>query len=93
MRASLAAGEAQVGERLVVDGKKPMVAPYSGAMFAMVARSASGISPGRAEELDELVHDAVLAQHLGDAQDEVGRGAALGQLAGQRTPTTSGSSM
>ena len=35
----------------------------------------------RAEELDELGDDAALAQHLGDREDEVGRGRALGQLA------------
>ena len=31
----------EVGERLLVDGKKPQVAPYSGAMLPIVARSAS----------------------------------------------------
>ena len=31
-----------------------------------------------AEELDELVDDAVLAQHLGDREHEVGRGRAFG---------------
>ena len=36
-----------------------------------------------AVELDELADDAVLAQHLGDGEDEVGRGRALGQLAVQ----------
>ena len=34
-----------------------------------------------AEELDELADDALLAQQLGDREDEVGRGRALGQLA------------
>ena len=34
-------------------------------------------------ELDELADDAVLAQHLGDGQHEVGRGRALLELAGQ----------
>jgi hypothetical protein len=49
-------------------GKKPMVAPYSGAMLAMVARSASGRARDAvAEELDELADDALLAEHLGDA--------------------------
>jgi hypothetical protein len=43
----------------------PHVAPYSGAMLAIVARSASESSPARAEELDELADDALLAEHLG----------------------------
>jgi hypothetical protein len=37
----------------------------------------------RAVELDELADDAVLAQHLGDREHEVGRGDAGGQLAGE----------
>src|SRR5882724_4805397 len=32
-------GEMQIGQRLRVTGKKPIVAPYSGDMLAMVARS------------------------------------------------------
>ena len=36
-----------------------------------------------AVELDELADHAVLAQHLGDGQHQVGGGGALGQLAGQ----------
>ena len=46
----------------------------------MVARSASGRSaePG-AEELDELADHAVLAQHLGDREHQVGGGGALGE--------------
>ena len=61
-------------------GKKPQVAPYSGDMFPIVARSASG-SAGEAvaEELDELADDAHLAQHLGDREDEVGGRGALRQ--------------
>ena len=53
-------------------------------MFPIVARSASG-SDGEpvAEVLDELPDHARLAQDLGDGQDEVGRGRALGQRAGQ----------
>ena len=63
-------------------GKKPIVAPYSGAMLAIVARSGSdSASQARAEELDELADDAVLAQHLRDGQHQVGRGRALRQLA------------
>ena len=50
----------------------------------MVARSASG-SPARpsAEVLDELPHHACRAQDLRHGQDEVGRGRALAQLAGE----------
>ena len=35
----VAAGGAQIIERFVVDGENPIVAPYSGAILAMVARS------------------------------------------------------
>ena len=33
-----------------------------------------------AVELDELADDALLAQHLGDGEDEVGGGAAFGAV-------------
>ena len=36
-----------------------------------------------AVELDELADDAVLAQHLGDREHQVGGGRALGQVAGE----------
>ena len=61
----------------------PQVAPYSGAMLAIVARSASGRWQAVAEELDELADHAFLAQHLGDGEHEVGGGGAFRQLAGQ----------
>ncbi len=63
-------------------------------MLPIVARSASGrpASAG-AVELDELADDAVLAQHLGDGQHEVGRRRALGQLAVRRKPSTCGISI
>ena len=61
-----------------------MVAPYSGAMLEMVARSARlRAFEAVAVELDELADDAFLAQHLRDGEDQVGRGCAFGQLAGQ----------
>jgi Na+/phosphate symporter len=43
-----AAGLAQILDAFASMGKKPMVAPYSGAMLAMVARSttASAAAPG-----------------------------------------------
>ena len=71
-----------------------MVAPYSGAMLAMVARSArlSALKPG-AVELDELADHALLAQHLGDGQHQVGGRGAFRQLAVSLKPTTGGSSM
>ena len=63
-------------------GKKPMVAPYSGAMLAMVARSArlERAQPGSVE-FDELAHDAFLAQHLGDGEHQVGGRDAFGHAA------------
>jgi hypothetical protein len=74
----------KVVDGLLSTGKMPQVAPYSGAMLAIVARSASdSCRPGRAEELDELADHAALAQHLGDGEHQVGGGGALGQLAGQ----------
>ena len=61
-----------------------MVEPNSGLMLPMVARLASGSGgDAGAVELDELADDAVLAQHLGDGEHQVGGGGALGQLAGQ----------
>ena len=63
-------------------GKIAQVEPNSGLMLPIVARSASGSARhAGAVELDELAHDALLAQQLGDREDEVGRGGALGQLA------------
>ena len=74
-------------------GRSRSVAPYSGAMLATVARSARLISSEpRPVELDELLDDALLAQHLRDGQHEVGRRRALGQLArraGSRRPAAS----
>ena len=50
----------------------------------MVARSASdSAAHARAEELDELADHALLAQHLGDGQHQVGRRRALAHLAVQ----------
>ena len=53
-------------------------------MLLIVARSASA-RPGEpvAGELDERPDDAVRPQHLGHDQDEVGRGRAARQLAGE----------
>ena len=61
-------------------GKKPQVAPYSGDMFPIVARSASGrFETPRAEVLDELSDNACLTKDLRHGQDEVRRGRALAQ--------------
>ena len=58
------------------------VEPYSGDMLPIVARFSSGhVRHARPVELDELADDAVLAQQLGDGEDEVGGGRALGQRA------------
>ena len=64
----------------------PHVAPYSGAMLAMVARSARALRQAGAEELDELSDDALLAKHLRDREDEVRRRRARGELAGELEP-------
>ena len=53
-------------------------------MLPIVARLASGTADdARAVELDELADHAVLAQHLGDREHQVGGGRALRQLADQ----------
>jgi hypothetical protein len=65
-------------------GKKPQVAPYSGPMLPMVARSASVIViKAGAVEFDELADNALLAQHLHDGQHQVGGGDAFLECAGQ----------
>ena len=63
-------------------GKKPMVAPYSGAMLPMVARSgtASDAVPSPKNSTN-LPTTFVLAQHLGDGEHQVGRGHAFAQAA------------
>ena len=64
-------------------GKKPQVAPYSGAMLAIVAWSSRRqVVEARAVELDELADHALLAQHLGDGEHEIGGGDALVDPAG-----------
>ncbi len=79
-----AAGEAQVAQRLVVDGEDRAGRAVLGAHVP--DRRPVGERHGGdagAVELDELADDAVLAQHLGDREDQVGRGGALGQFAGE----------
>ena len=79
-----AAGEAQVAERLGVDGEEPARRAVLGRHVP--DRGAVGerqrLEPV-AEVLDELPDDAGLAQDLGDGEHEVGGGRALGQRARQ----------
>ena len=65
-------------------GKKPQVAPYSGDMFPSVARSASERegSPGPKYSTN-LPTTPVFRSISVDREDEVGRGRALGQRAGE----------
>jgi hypothetical protein len=79
-----AASEAEVLDGLLVDRKDR---DGRAELRAHVAdRGPVGQREGRdalAVELDELADHAVLAKHLGDREDQVGGGGALGQLAGQ----------
>ena len=82
-RSARPAGQAQVGERLVVDREERRGRPELGAHVAdrgPVGQRQAGQAV--AGELDERADDAVRPQHLGDDQDEVGRGRAARQLAG-----------
>ena len=75
-------GQAQVGERLVVDREEGRGRPELGAHVAD-RRPVGQRQRGQAVagELDEGADHAVRAQHLGHDQDEVGRGRAAGQRA------------
>ena len=75
-------GEAQVAQGLVVDGKESA----GRAELRAHVGDRESVGQGRGnhagtEELHELTHHAVVAQDLGDGQNEVGGGSALGQLA------------
>ncbi len=60
------------------------MAPYSGAMLAIVARSARRhAGQPVAEKLDKLADHALLAEDLGDRQHEVGGGGPRSEPAGQ----------
>ena len=79
-----AAGEAQVVERDVVDRE------HRGGRAELGAHVADGGAvrerhrgDALAVELDELADDAVLAQHLGDREHDVGRGDAGRDRAGE----------
>ncbi len=82
MSSFAAAGQAQVVERHRVDREDG----DRGAVLRRHVAERGAVGDGqrrqaRAEELDELADDALLAQALGHGQHEVGRGRALGQLA------------
>jgi len=50
-----------------------MVAPYSGAMLAIVARFGQGEGGSTfAKEFDELAHDFLFAQQFGNSQHQIG---------------------
>ena len=76
------AGEAQVRQRLVVDREQRARRAELGAHVrdrgAVGEREAGEAVTG---ELDERAHDAERSEHLGDDQDEVGRGRGPRQLA------------
>ena len=80
----VAVGEPQVVERLVIHGEEA----HGGAVLGRHVGDGGAI--GQAEraqagavEFDELADHALLAQHLRDGQDQVGRGAAFRQPAVQ----------
>ena len=65
-------------------GKKPIVAPYSGDMLAIVARSASDIvETPVAKELDKFADDFFIAQDFGDGEHQIGRRGAGREFAGE----------
>ena len=65
-------------------GKKPIVAPYSGAMLAMVARSGrASVRVPSPKNSTNLPTTLCCAQDLGHGQHQVGRGHAFAQLAGE----------
>ena len=79
-----AAGQAQVGQRLVVDREDRAGRAVLGAHVADGGPVGQrDVGDARAVELDELADDAVLAQLLGDRQHEVGGGGAGRQLTGE----------
>ncbi len=83
----VAAGEPQVAQRLVVHGEEA----HGRAVLGRHVRHRRTVGEGHgveagAEELDELVDDALLAQHLGHGEHEVRRGDALAHLAREPHP-------
>jgi hypothetical protein len=78
------AGELQIPQGLVVDGEDRAGRPVLGRHVAD-GRAVRERHVGHAGtvELDELPDDAAVAEHLGDGQNEVGGGRALGKGARQ----------
>ena len=59
-----------------------MVAPYSGAMFAIVARSVRRHHfKSGAIEFDEFIHHAFFAEHLRDGENKIGGSDAIVEFA------------
>ena len=83
-QAGIAAGQAQVVQRFVVDREdaagRAVFRRHVGDRRAIRQRQ---VLEAGAEEFDELADHAMLAQHLRHGQYEVGRGGAFRQLAGQ----------
>jgi hypothetical protein len=78
----IAPGEAEVVERGLIDGEEA----HGRAVLGGHVGDGGAVGDGHAgqalaEELDELVDDALLAEHLRDREHQVGGGGALGQLA------------
>ena len=71
----------QVGERFVVHREEAAGGPVLGGHIGDggAVGEAHLREPG-AEELDELLDDALLPEHLGHGEDEIGRGRAFAQL-------------
>jgi len=69
-------GLLEVAKRLRSTGKSALVAAVLGHMFETVALGDGERGEAVAGELDELVHDALLAEELGEREHEVGRGCA-----------------
>ena len=88
------AREAQVRERLGVDGEEA----HRRAVLGRHVRDRRAVrqrerGDAGAVELHELSDDALLAEHLRDGEDEVGRRRARGSWPWSRKPTTSGMSI
>ena len=80
----VAPGQAQIVQRDLIDREEaaggPVLGPHVRDGGALAHRQGRD---RRAVELDELADHAVLAQHVDDGQDQVGRGDAFAQCAGQ----------
>ena len=88
-----AAGVAQISDRLASTGKSRRWRRIPAPCCRWSRGPRAAVVEAGSVELDELVDHAVLAQHLGDGEHEIGRGDALLELAGEPKPITSGMSM